>query len=137
LRENVGGHCRIESFFFVYHNIQIICFQIHQQKKMAAYETHVPDESLLEAFRYISQIPGKDIRGKLIDAFQVWMQIPEEKIVTIKEIITELHNASLLVDDIEDGSHLRRGIPVAHAIYGVPTTINTANYVYFLVHIFL
>jgi len=37
------------------------------------------------------------------------------------------------VDDIEDGSHLRRGIPVAHAIYGVPTTINTANYVYFMV----
>lgn len=77
-------------------------------------------------------ISGKDIRGKLIDAFQVWMEIPPEKIVIIKDIITQLHNASLLVDDIEDGSHLRRGIPVAHSIYGVPTTINTANYVYFL-----
>ena len=27
---------------------------------------------------------------------------------------------------------LRRGIPVAHSIYGVPNTINCANYVYFL-----
>lgn len=44
----------------------------------------------------------------------------------------QLHNASLLVDDIEDGSKLRRGIPVAHDIYGVPTTINTANYIYFM-----
>lgn len=35
------------------------------------------------------------------------------------------------VDDIEDNSKLRRGMPVAHSIYGVPSTINTANYVYF------
>jgi geranylgeranyl diphosphate synthase, type III len=27
---------------------------------------------------------------------------------------------------------MRRGVPVAHAIYGIPTTINCANYVYFL-----
>lgn len=35
------------------------------------------------------------------------------------------------VDDIEDNSKLRRGVPVAHSIYGVASTINTANYVYF------
>ena len=32
---------------------------------------------------------------------------------------------------MEDNSELRRGEPVAHTIYGVPQTINTANYVYF------
>jgi geranylgeranyl diphosphate synthase type 3 len=37
------------------------------------------------------------------------------------------------MDDVEDNSELRRGIPVAHKIYGVPQTINTANYVYFQV----
>ena len=36
------------------------------------------------------------------------------------------------MDDVEDSSDLRRGIPVAHKIYGVPQTINSANYVYFL-----
>src|ERR1700694_5557942 len=35
------------------------------------------------------------------------------------------------IDDVEDGSALRRGFPVAHSIYGVPQTINSANYVYF------
>jgi geranylgeranyl diphosphate synthase type 3 len=35
------------------------------------------------------------------------------------------------MDDVEDNSELRRGTPVAHTIYGVPQTINTANYVYF------
>jgi geranylgeranyl pyrophosphate synthase len=43
-----------------------------------------------------------------------------------------LHNASLLIDDIKDSSKLRRGVPVAHNIYGVPLTINAANYIYFL-----
>jgi len=50
----------------------------------------------------------------------------------VAEIIQMLHNASLMIDDIEDGSILRRGLPVAHSIYGVPSTINSANYVYFL-----
>jgi geranylgeranyl diphosphate synthase type 3 len=31
------------------------------------------------------------------------------------------------IDDIEDNSILRRGIPVAHSIYGVPSTISAAN----------
>ena len=36
------------------------------------------------------------------------------------------------IDDIEDNSSLRRGIPVAHHIFGVASTINAANYAYFL-----
>jgi geranylgeranyl diphosphate synthase type 3 len=35
------------------------------------------------------------------------------------------------VDDVEDSSILRRGIPVANSIFGVAQTINSANYVYF------
>jgi geranylgeranyl diphosphate synthase type 3 len=31
-------------------------------------------------------------------------------------------------DDIQDNSILRRGIPVAHSIYGVASTINAAKY---------
>lgn len=37
-----------------------------------------------------------------------------------------------MIDDIEDNSKLRRGIPVAHSIFGIPTVINGANYAYFL-----
>ena len=36
------------------------------------------------------------------------------------------------IDDVEDSSVLRRGVPVAHSIFGIPQTINSANYVYFL-----
>ncbi|XP_018027115.1 geranylgeranyl pyrophosphate synthase [Hyalella azteca] len=90
------------------------------------------EETLLQPFRYILQVPGKMIRSKLALAFNFWLKIPQEKLTAISEIILLLHNASLLIDDIEDGSTLRRGIPVAHSIYGIGSTINSANYVYFL-----
>jgi geranylgeranyl diphosphate synthase type I len=38
-----------------------------------------------------------------------------------------LHNMTLVHDDIEDQSELRRGKPCIHRIYGVPTAINTGD----------
>lgn len=94
---------------------------------------HKTDPTLFESFRYINNLPGKNVRGKLIDCFQLWLKVdPESVLDDIKDIIGDLHNASLMIDDIEDGSKLRRGCPVAHSIFGIPTTINTANYAYFL-----
>ncbi|XP_043468177.1 geranylgeranyl pyrophosphate synthase isoform X3 [Leptopilina heterotoma] len=90
------------------------------------------DEKLLKPFTYILQVPGKQVRGKLAHAFNFWLKIPSEKILKVGNIIQMLHNSSLLIDDIEDNSILRRGIPVAHSIYGVASTINAANYVLFI-----
>lgn len=95
-------------------------------------EASKQEQILLAPYRYICQIPGKQIRSKLIAAFNLWLKIPDEKIKIISDVIQMLHNSSLMVDDIEDNSKLRRGIPVTHSIFGVPQTINTANYVYFL-----
>ncbi|KAJ6569229.1 isoprenoid synthase domain-containing protein [Mycena capillaripes] len=91
------------------------------------------DESrILEPFSYITAHPGKDIRTQFIESFNLWLDVPVEKTKVIGSLVNMLHTASLLVDDIEDNSTLRRGVPVAHKIYGIPQTINTANYVYFL-----
>ncbi|EJT52485.1 farnesyltranstransferase [Trichosporon asahii var. asahii CBS 2479] len=90
------------------------------------------EKVLREPYEYICNIPGKEVRSRLIEAFNLWMGIEEKDLDTIRRVVTMLHNASLLMDDVEDDSELRRGVPVAHAIYGVPQTINTANYVYFL-----
>ncbi|XP_018571729.1 geranylgeranyl pyrophosphate synthase [Anoplophora glabripennis] len=90
------------------------------------------DEKLMEPFIYILQVPGKDIRSKLAKAFNYWLNVPDEKLSQISDIVKILHNSSLLIDDIQDNSILRRGIPVAHSIYGVASTINTANYTSFI-----
>ena len=95
-------------------------------------EWHVPETVLLEPWRYILNVPGKNVRGKLMAAFNTWLKVDPEKVAEITEIVRMLHTASLLIDDIEDDSTLRRGVPVAHAIYGIPSTLNTANYVYVL-----
>lgn len=92
------------------------------------------ENALLEPFTHISAVPGKDIRGQMVDAFNAWLRVPDDKLSIISRVINMLHNASLLIDDIEDDAQLRRGVPASHKIYGVPQTINTANYVYFLAY---
>jgi len=49
--------------------------------------------------------------------------------VVIPEII---HNGTLLHDDIEDRSELRRGKPCTYILYGVDVAINTGNAMYYL-----
>ncbi|WP_186644775.1 polyprenyl synthetase family protein [Fluviispira vulneris] len=43
-----------------------------------------------------------------------------------------LHCASLIIDDIEDGSLERRGQQALYLQYGIPNTLNTGTWMYFL-----
>ena len=67
------------------------------------------DKQLLEPMLYLLQIPGKNVRKKLLHAFNVWTNVDDTKVREIGELVQMLHNASLLLDDIEDNSVLRRG----------------------------
>ncbi|THG98436.1 hypothetical protein EW026_g3756 [Hermanssonia centrifuga] len=89
------------------------------------------ETALLEPFSHINSIPGKDIRGQMLAAFNAWLKVPDDKLRTITKVVSKLHTASLIIDDIEDDAQLRRGVPAAHKIYGIPQAINSANYVYF------
>ncbi|GMM38973.1 farnesyltranstransferase [Saccharomycopsis crataegensis] len=89
------------------------------------------EKIIREPFDYLKSSNGKEFRTALIDSFNQILKVPSADLQTITQIIGILHNASLLVDDVEDGSKLRRGNPVAHEIFGVAMTINTANYMYF------
>jgi geranylgeranyl pyrophosphate synthase len=54
------------------------------------------DAVLLEPYSYLREIPGKEIRSKLIDAFNRWLQIPENVLVEVKLIVQMLHTSSLM-----------------------------------------
>ncbi|KAK5135864.1 hypothetical protein LTR08_004513 [Meristemomyces frigidus] len=89
-------------------------------------------ETILKApFAYLEAHPGKDIRSQLITAFNAWLRVPPASLAIITSVVGMLHTASLLIDDVEDSSSLRRGVPVAHHIFGPAQTINSANYIYF------
>ncbi|ORZ32029.1 geranylgeranyl pyrophosphate synthase [Catenaria anguillulae PL171] len=90
------------------------------------------DEILLAPYAYLQKNPGKGVRSKIFAAFNKWCQVPDDKLAIISKVVEMLHGGSLLIDDIEDESHLRRGRPVAHRVFGMANTINSANYVYFL-----
>jgi geranylgeranyl pyrophosphate synthase len=79
-------------------------------------------------FEWCASLPSKNVRSSLIDAFTIWFPVSRSAKDRIQTIGHLLHNASLLLDDIGDGSHLRRGQPTAHKIFGVPETINSANF---------
>ncbi|TAQ86013.1 hypothetical protein B7494_g5672 [Chlorociboria aeruginascens] len=89
------------------------------------------EKILFGPYEYLFSHPGKDIRSQLIEAFNAWLEVPPSSLEIITKVVGMLHTASLLVDDVEDSSLLRRGLPVAHSIFGTAQTINSANYVYF------
>ncbi|XP_063675104.1 geranylgeranyl pyrophosphate synthase-like isoform X2 [Bolinopsis microptera] len=86
---------------------------------------------LEEPYKYHTQVPGKAIRDQTIEAMNLWLGVEKNVLQKIKEVITMLHEASLLIDDIQDNSKMRRGQPAAYLIYGISEVINIANLKYF------
>ncbi|RZC34814.1 polyprenyl synt domain containing protein, partial [Asbolus verrucosus] len=88
---------------------------------------------LLQPAMHILQTPGKKVRSKLTQAFNNWLHIPKDKMKLVEDISEITHTHTLLLDDIEDSSMLRRGVPAAHLIYGIAATVVTANYMGFCI----
>lgn len=78
--------------------------------------------------QYIESLPSKNIRDKTVDAFDIWFNVPAKDIAKIKQVVGICHNASLMLDDVEDGSNSRRGWPATHLVFGVAQTINSAGF---------
>ncbi|EHA21645.1 hypothetical protein ASPNIDRAFT_129626 [Aspergillus niger ATCC 1015] len=87
------------------------------------------ERHLLAPAEYIASLPSKGVREAFIDALNVWLALPDHFVSVMKSIAKTLHNASLMLDDIEDGSPLRRGQPATHTVFGQALTINSANFV--------
>ncbi|KAL5047929.1 isoprenoid synthase domain-containing protein [Aspergillus fruticulosus] len=103
------------------------------QLAMASYTApfqRAPSDVCDAPYDYIDSLPSKNNRNKFMDALNLWLRVPPSSFQRIKNIVHMLHNSSLMLDDIEDISYLRRGQPATHAFYGISQTINSANLVY-------
>jgi geranylgeranyl pyrophosphate synthase/predicted secreted hydrolase len=102
----------------------------------ARYVEGVPPEQLaraiVEPIRSISDRGGKgwrsyaalaciDVVGGDSRRFGHWLPMPEL-----------LHVGSLIIDDVEDGSDVRRGAPACHLLHGQNRAINAGTAAYFL-----
>ena len=55
-----------------------------------------------------------------------------QRVLPLTPLVELLHSGSLIIDDIEDGSDLRRGKKAVHLIHGVDMAINSGNFLYYL-----
>lgn len=90
------------------------------------------EDTILKPFTYSTSHPGKDVRSRIINAFNKWLNVPQCYLDVINRAVSLLHESSLLIDDIQDSSETRRGFPAAYQVFGVAQTLNSANYIYFV-----
>jgi ophiobolin F synthase len=89
-----------------------------------------PKNALLAPINYINSLPSKGIRAMLLQALSIWIKVSDSSLDIIESIIDSLHNASLILDDIEDNSPLRRGKLATHMVFGRSQSINSGNYMF-------
>ena len=66
------------------------------------------------------------------------LDVDPEAYEELAAVLAELpHSGSLIIDDIEDGSPIRRGNESIHFRYGLDVAINSANTLYFLPYLLL
>jgi geranylgeranyl diphosphate synthase type I len=75
---------------------------------------------------------SKRVRPALVLATAEAVGLDNAVALDVATAVELLHTFSLIHDDIEDGSALRRGLPAVHTTVGVPLAINTGDAVHVL-----
>jgi geranylgeranyl diphosphate synthase type 3 len=81
---------------------------------------------LYEPVEYYKSMKGKNIRNHIATFIGKYFNINSNIISKACETANELHNASLIIDDIQDGSLKRREMDCAHIVYGMPVSLSSA-----------
>jgi geranylgeranyl diphosphate synthase type 3 len=84
------------------------------------------EKVLIEPVNYYYKIKGKNVRKQISALFGSYLGVEHPDMDKVDEVISLIHNASLVIDDIEDQSLLRRNHPCAHIQFGVPSALNSA-----------
>lgn len=93
--------------------------------------------ALLDPVIELVSNPGKRIRGQLVGlGYRLLSQSPPSLLAakqcrSCAEVVELIHAGSLIIDDIEDGSRMRRGHAALHVQYGMPVALNAGNWLYF------
>jgi len=83
---------------------------------------------LLEPVTYYKNQKGKNIRCIICELLGNLLNVKQDDIDLINDIINNIHNSSLVIDDIEDNSLLRRNEMCSHIKYGIPLALNAGYY---------
>ena len=95
---------------------------------MNSLSTSVPD--IQKIGEYIINSGGKRIRPLVVLLSSNACNAPRESAVTMAAIVEFIHTATLLHDDVVDGSALRRGRPTANHVWDNPTAVLVGDFLY-------
>lgn len=94
--------------------------------------------TLLRPVKDLIEREGKRVRGQLVHLgyefahpLEFGKSTDRDHLAVLGDCVEYLHAGSLAIDDVQDGSKLRRGKPALHLKYGLPTALNTGNWLYF------
>ena len=82
------------------------------------------EEKLVEPVQYYYGLSGKNIRKIIANELGILLNISEHDIEDISKFIDIMHNCSLVIDDIQDNSTIRRNNVCAHIKYGTALSLN-------------
>jgi geranylgeranyl pyrophosphate synthase len=92
---------------------------------------YTDQDELYEMSRYSVDAGGKRFRPLLtILSFEISSREPYQKILDLSAGYELIHTASLIHDDIIDGSSVRRGRPSVNAKYGINNAIVVGDYLF-------
>lgn len=90
------------------------------------------DRALRDPISRFFETPGKQVRARLMEqAFDLAGGMQKPLFPEAPLLVEILHAGSLIIDDVEDGSQVRRGRPALHTEVGVPIAVNAGNWLYF------
>ncbi|GMV33674.1 polyprenyl synthetase family protein [Chloroflexi bacterium CFX5] len=100
---------------------------VEDRMRAQADEAH-PD--LRAALEHLLSAGGKRVRPTLGLLVGNMLNAPHEKLVTLGAAVELLHTATLVHDDLIDGSLLRRGTPTLNARWSPPATVLTGDFLF-------
>ncbi len=86
---------------------------------------------IFQPLNHVLATDGKRLRAELIELSYRMAGGSGDAPLGLIEFVELLHAGTLVIDDIEDGSTMRRGQPTLHEVVGTPLAINTGNWMYF------
>jgi geranylgeranyl pyrophosphate synthase len=87
-------------------------------------------KNLSHAINHLLSSGGKRIRPAIVLLTGAMLNADHDRLVTLGAAIEMLHTATLVHDDLIDGSYLRRGIPTLNAKWTDGATVLTGDYIF-------
>jgi geranylgeranyl pyrophosphate synthase len=107
-----------------------ILFKVNPPKH--SYSVETLNKAIAEPIWEILDRGGKRWRPALFLLICEALGKKSENYLDFAIIPEVIHNGTLIIDDIEDASELRRGKPCTYKIYGVDVAVNAGNTMYYL-----